>query len=261
MVKLKKEDYPMVKNVLEENSATVPTFADAIVDGFIEGNIYTDDKVDPRSLVVETRNGKYFVCGEQSHSCIQVFKKLIDEKNEESLMIFSGNAAWDTYIENILHKTTIVKTTRTWFIFNAERFYEMKDTVPAIQTEVKSITRDLMNMSEKYRDSYYKSNWGNVDSFFTWGIGVCALHNDILVGECISIYRSNRKAEIDIFTEDDFRGYGLGFLLAKHFIATCLDENIIPTWDCNVINKASVRLAEKVGFDRGPVYSHYEIVR
>ncbi|MDQ0220661.1 GNAT family N-acetyltransferase [Peribacillus cavernae] len=75
------------------------------------------------------------------------------------------------------------------------------------------------------------------------------------MSECTSIFSSKQFAEIDIATHKDYRGQGLASVIAKAFIGYSLENKIVPTWDCDVSNKPSIKLAEKLGFVNPVEYS------
>lgn len=69
-----------------------------------------------------------------------------------------------------------------------------------------------------------------------------------MVSECTSIFSSLQYSEIDIATHEDYRGQGLASSIVKTFIDHCLENDIIPRWDCDILNKSSIKLAGKSGF-------------
>ena len=66
-------------------------------------------------------------------------------------------------------------------------------------------------------------------------------------------FSSMDRAEIDIRTDESYRGKGLALLAAQHMISTCLEKRT-PHWDCDVHHLASIKLAEKLGFQRLKTY-------
>ena len=45
-----------------------------------------------------------------------------------------------------------------------------------------------------------------------------------MVSECVSIFSSKDRAEIDIWTDETYRGKGLALLAAQHMISICLEK-------------------------------------
>ncbi|WP_345807009.1 GNAT family N-acetyltransferase [Bacillus pumilus] len=60
--------------------------------------------------------------------------------------------------------------------------------------------------------------------------------------------------EIDIWKEEACRGKGLAQLAGQHMIKSCLENKRTPHWDCDVHHLTSIKLAEKLGFQRTKTY-------
>ncbi|MFE4894238.1 GNAT family N-acetyltransferase [Peribacillus butanolivorans] len=59
----------------------------------------------------------------------------------------------------------------------------------------------------------------------------------------------------DIATHEDYRGQGLASSIVRTFIDHCLENDIMPRWDCDILNKSSIKLAGKSGFGNPVQYS------
>ncbi|MDP9580530.1 UNVERIFIED_ORG: RimJ/RimL family protein N-acetyltransferase [Bacillus sp. 1751] len=64
-------------------------------------------------------------------------------------------------------------------------------------------------------------------------------------------------AEIDIITNPNHRGQGLGTVVGQAFIKQCLAKNVLPAWDCDNNNESSKTLASKLGFSNAENYALY----
>jgi len=64
-------------------------------------------------------------------------------------------------------------------------------------------------------------------------------------------------AEIDIITNPNHRGQGLGTVVGQAFIKQCLAKNVLPAWDCDNSNESSKVLANKLGFSNEENYALY----
>lgn len=95
----------------------------------------------------------------------------------------------------------------------------------------------------------------DISNFLENGFGYCLLHNDTVVSECTSIFSSSQFAEIDIATQNKYRGMGLAQNVAEIFIEHCIERTLKPNWDCDVNNFTSIKLAERLGFENPMEYS------
>lgn len=119
------------------------------------------------------------------------------------------------------------------------------------------IDRNIIGKSTEFTEQYYTEYWGSKEAFLKAGFGFCILQDEKVVAECVSIFRSNRFAEIDIATHPNYQGKGFAQLVATYFIEHCIQNSITPCWDCNVDNIPSQRLASKLGFDHPVEYVLY----
>ena len=70
-----------------------------------------------------------------------------------------------------------------------------------------------------------------------------------------SVYRQGIEIEID--TRKDYRKKGLALICGARLILECLDRGLYPSWDAQ--NRASVALAQKLGYHYAYAYTAYEI--
>ncbi|MGO4076296.1 GNAT family N-acetyltransferase, partial [Staphylococcus aureus] len=73
--------------------------------------------------------------------------------------------------------------------------------------------------SRTFPPSYYEAYWGETARFLSKGIGIAILDGENVVSECVSIFSSKDRAEIDIWTDETYRGKGLALLAAQHMIS------------------------------------------
>lgn len=107
---------------------------------------------------------------------------------------------------------------------------------------------DLLNLDKVVNE--VKWMWPSFERFFEKGFGKAAVFNESIVCWCTAEYVSENMCGIGIETLEDFRREGIATVTAVEFIRDCLDNDMIPFWDCSADNTASVGLAEKLGFDK-----------
>lgn len=62
---------------------------------------------------------------------------------------------------------------------------------------------------------------------------------------------------MDIYTLEEYRGLGLAYCVANRFIAFCMENGLVPSWDCDICNNSSIALAAKLGFKTVTEYTIY----
>ncbi len=108
-------------------------------------------------------------------------------------------------------------------------------------------SRDLVAQYSSYR-KYPK-----------WGLGVVAVKDGEIVSGASSYSSYRGGIEIEIDTREDQRRKGLALACGAKLILACMDRGLYPSWDAQ--NKASVALAEKLGYHFSHEYMAYEIWR
>lgn len=101
------------------------------------------------------------------------------------------------------------------------------------------------------------SQFKNYNEYKALGLGVVILRNEKIVSGASSYSRYNEGIEIEIDTKEEYRRKGLAHVCGAKLILECLQRNLYPSWDAH--NKASVALAEKLGYHFSHEYTAYEI--
>lgn len=107
---------------------------------------------------------------------------------------------------------------------------------------------DIENESlEQFPLELFSRYWNGKDDFVLNSMGVIVLYNQEPASICYSAANDHR-AEVDIYTFEQYRGKNLAKIAASAFIMKCKINNIIPNWDCFADNIASVKIAQSLGF-------------
>jgi GNAT superfamily N-acetyltransferase len=96
------------------------------------------------------------------------------------------------------------------------------------------------------------SQFPDADAFVREGLGYVCLLNDEIVGGASSYIRYSSGIEIQVETRPDCRRLGIAAACCARLILTCLEKGLYPSWDA--ANRASVALAEKLGYHEGGAY-------
>ena len=246
------------RNIIEESKDHVlPTFAYSVLDNYITGDIVIDEG----SLLIGTSSGIYVAVGNEQNDnfsdlLIQIFMKR--KNSDQRFTLFSPTQAWDGRI-NELFGGELRPLQRYSFRFNLSDFPRRISSLPN-DFQCNKINEDTLQSSSDFNESYIIKYWGSVERFLEKGFGYCITqsniaHKNVHASECISIFSSSEFAEVDIATNDQFRGKGLAQANAEAFITECVERELTPRWDCDIHNTASIRLAGKLGFGNPAQYS------
>ncbi len=238
-----------------KNNETYPTFAYSVLNNYITGQVYMDEL--NKTVLIGTDSGIFIAGGDEMNTgldsiFLEIFRSRKNEKKRFTL--FSPSKEWDQVI-NKLFENELRQMHRYSFHFNKDTYSTIKKGKLPKDFIVKRIDEKIITESLEFNESYYNEYWGSVSNFLENGFGYCLLHNDTVVSECTSIFSSSQFAEIDIATKNKYRGMGLAQNVAEIFIEHCIERNLKPNWDCNVNNFASIKLAERLGFENPKEYS------
>ncbi|MFE9081440.1 GNAT family N-acetyltransferase [Bacillus mobilis] len=246
MKKLSVAEYRKIIPILESNTRTT-TFAYAVCDQVIDGEIFANEKL--TAGLIRTANGIYYLFGDTDdqnyNEDLFMYLKVAIEKTEKRFTLFTSIEEWEIMIEgrfsNALRSMPRMK-------FQREISKERKQDANKNTYEVKRIDKSDIERSSEFTEKYYKEYWGSKETFLNGGFGFCIEQDGMIIAECVSIFRGNSFAEIDIATHKAYQGKGLAQAVATRFIEHCMQNDITPCWDCYVDNIPSQKLARKLSF-------------
>ncbi|OCA90626.1 hypothetical protein A8F94_01740 [Bacillus sp. FJAT-27225] len=247
-----------VINLIEnDDTGTYPTFAYSVLEKVVHGELYMDDS--NKTALIGTDSGIFVGVGEpKSNRFLKLITEIFESRKIENkrFTLFSPSKSWDKVIKKQF-KEEVRQIERYSFQFNIDQYSRLFQEEIPNEMNFRKIDKDIINNSQDFNVRYINEYWGSVSNFLKNGVGYCITHNNNLASECISIFSSSQFAEMDIVTQDHFRGIGLAQKVAEKFIIHCIEEKIQPRWDCDIDNIASIKLAEKLGFGNPQKYSLY----
>lgn len=90
--------------------------------------------------------------------------------------------------------------------------------------------------------------WPSADRYFHNGWGCAAMVGDMAICWCTAEYVGPGLCGTGISTVSGMQGKGAATAAAARFVAESLARGCTPHWECDVDNRPSVRVAEKLGF-------------
>ena len=148
----------------------------------------------------------------------------------------------------------IKKNTR----FDTDKLERMAGTLPK-GYEMKAIDSELYDMclNDPMTEDFV-SVFDNKEQFLRLGRGIVITKNGKIVSGASSYSRYREGIEIEVDTVPEERRKHLATAAASSLILNCLKEGLYPSWDAH--NMASVRLAEKLGYEFSHEYPVYEVL-
>ena len=231
----------------------------AVLEGSQRGQVFVSDK-----------NSAAFVVGNFGFSCL-IEADEVDESFERGLtellasrgpvrpsylLWYEPPPRWQTKLDA---SESVKRRERVRFEFREEGVPYLNETAscPA-RFQLQRMTPQLLTSAEKFGLGLESRFWSTTDDFIAHGLGVCLVKDGEVVSLCYGAAVAGGLAEVDVVTDAEFRGQGLGTIVAQEFNRLCLRNGISPTWDCFDYNTGSMKLAERLGFvevRRYPFYS------
>lgn len=229
----------------------------AVIEGRQRGQVFVDQETtNPRAALVVSNFGFMFLFGLTNPD----FDASLDDVFKTGQRIKPSYLLWYAPPAHWREKLSSVRVReRIRFVFRGDRneyLNELTATEPGF--ELRKLDSELLPKTKKFSLDIDSRFWSSAADVEKHGLGVCLVKDDEIVSLCYAAAVSDGLAEVDVVTDEAFRGLGLANIVSRAFIRECLVRDITPTWDCFAYNTGSLRLAAKLGFCelvRYPFYS------
>lgn len=235
---------------------------EALLGGSSPGEIFVDDRKEPRSAFVGTM-GRYFLFGARSNDEFNLaVKSRFDEQiypeaqegEKDSFTLYYVPDGWGEVIQEVILKGKHQVDHRGHYY----RFMKIKHDWRGMLTEgfsVLAVDKSLLdgktlenldNLKEEMQ-----SERPSVEAFLEKSFGFCVRHEDQLVAWCLSEYNSGVCCEVGIETQEDYTHKGFGTITTSALVERALVEGISKIgWHCYAGNEASIATALTAGFEK-----------
>ena len=275
MIELRKSEFDSVTPVFEPLQYHLAI--SALIDGYIPGRIWVDDNKNIETAVIwDTRYSYYLSGNEDNYEFNMDFDDLLAKmiapealKRNIDMYFIICPPYWE---KKILNNEVLVD----WFPKRIPRCYYTfrkkvtagKDSIPpgfALNRVDKNLLESTLVNIDTLIDEV-KDIIASVDEFIQRGFaGYCLVHENEVVSWCLSfMYKSS--CEYTVQTVKEYQKRGFGTITTAALIDSCLSSGVTSLgWHCGQENVASMRLAEKVGFERTTheyswIYGNYKLI-
>ncbi len=230
---------------------------DSIYEVFTKANIFI--KEDCQLIIVHEGHGFFF--GGKSN----------DEQDYIDVIHYFKDKIVTNDLKQKLHFAKVYYTNERWKKVLMEELSDFKPNIyPRVlfeyqkdepvpkrynnhDVEIYEITRDILKRKDEHTIDLIneiKQMWGSIEQFLKYGFGYCAIIDNEIAGWCTCEYLSQKQCGIGIETIEKFQKLGIGSLTATYLVNKCISLNLIPHWDSWRNNLPSVRIAEKLKFNK-----------
>lgn len=202
------------------------------------GELFVDNDVECEYAFLATPFDYSFVAGnpkskaavEQIHNLL--FDELLKRRGKNEAIVFCSDEEWYSVLDEIFNRHNGLKDGRKIFSLNLKKFIKCKN-------EMKQDNEVCIKIC------YEHDNGSTID------YPVCRIFkNNICVSFCSAFMLGKKHAELDVFTETEFRENGYAKLASMTLISELLKKDIVPNWCTWPYRVESQALAKSIGFDQ-----------
>lgn len=207
----------------------------SIFENQYDGCIYTNDRNDLKWSVLQTPFLQHFIAGVPTDGCAPILEEILftnipGEQNEKEIVVFSDTDKWNDILQEIFKKHNGVSDSRKLFAFSADNYCKCNRlTIPG---DVQAIVEKCKTAPNSHID--------------TWSAKLFVKGQ--AVSHCDAMMIGKGMAEIDIATDEAFRGNGYATMAAILLIDKLLEDGLVPSWSTWPYRVESQHIARKLGF-------------
>ncbi|MDR0207513.1 MAG: GNAT family N-acetyltransferase [Bacteroidales bacterium] len=273
MILLEESAYNKVLAPLKK--ATINTlFARTVIEKHLQGKVFVDDVNSPNTFYIVHPYGMSLLFGNPDNEEFnRQFKEHALNKDKsrdkyEWMQVFPDS--WDDKLKDLFGsdlvkysdnsntaKGKVELNGRVNFKFNQETYFAFKQNTPKINCKIVPTDKEIFNdMKGSVVPMFF---WKDAEHFCKHGVGFSLFYDNKLASTAYSAYIHDNYLELGIETVGEYRGKGLAQYACSVLIDYCLQNNYEPVWSCRFENTASLKLAQKLGFEPVPKRTYYKL--
>ena len=217
------------------------------LEGRCPGIAYVDQAENPEQIVVRAHGGETFA----SVGCSEAFlHEAIDLASQlgQMILIDSGMP------ESIQARGRVAE--RTHFAdcdLESKALQALRQRLPS-HLEARMLDRELLERCQYAGITLPKLYGDKLDSYFSFGYGICLLHGNDVVSEVYAGYVAEGRVEVIAGTAEPYRGQGLASIAAALLAEEARRRGHQLTWSCMTENVGSLKVARRLAFRRERPY-------
>lgn len=240
----------------------------AVIEGSVPSKIYVDDPGHPQAALTRA-NKRFFLAGSAHNSGFneslrQFFAETVYpralEAEESMFVLYYAPDDWEDATAVILKDKVPIKVQRQFYTFKGlkpdwrrllPKGFMLRFVDRALLDE-----KHLKNLDDLIEEMC--SERQSVEDFLEKSFGVCLIHDDEIVGWCLSEYNTADSCEVGVYTTEPYRKRGIATLMVSALSEYALSKGVsIIGWHCYAGNIPSVATALKAGFEKVRNYPVY----
>lgn len=234
---------------------------DCIFAGTVPAQIYVDDLECPQAALAVASRRLFLARTADNETFNRSLQHFFDETlypqaqaaGEEMFVLYYQPAAWAEAIDQILRDKYPLHSQRQYYAFK-ELHHDWRSMLPlgfSLRYADRQLVNDPKIKNPDFLTEEMCSERESVADFLNQSFGLCLVHEDEIVGWCLSEYNFEDGCEVGIAISQPYQRRGFATLLASAFIEEAISRGISYIgWHCYASNAPSVATALKVGFEK-----------
>lgn len=264
---IEKANFSIIRNLLDETMDNIEI--KAVIEGINPGWVFVDSQKSPQTAMVWAKGiqGFYFVGDPNNPDFNNCINDFIDNEIEPKAVKqglnrfeFSGETEnWCSVLEEIFINKKLEKSQQYIYKLKKDSWQDYQKRKLKDGFELRKINQEIF-YDKKIKNINFLSLeiqrwWNSTEEYLNKTFGYCIMFDNKIVSYCICNFSHGDICTIGIETLDEFRRNGLSQVATEAFVENCLDNQLIPHWECMESNLPSRALAEKLKFNRDSIYT------
>ena len=255
MYELQQEAFYKVKPLLDGGYLHPEILS--IIEGNNPGWIFADQSAQPRSALVWSKGiqGFYLIGDHTNQEFINTLDGFISssiaprmrELSLDHFEVSGHHNNWD--MGSIFASRNLHQFEQMVFKLFHKPFVSSAKGLKIINLKLDEWeNQELINL--EFLKEHIHLFWSTKDDFLQRGYGFAAVEGLEIIGLSYSSFVSEDTHAIGIETLPHYQNKGVGTHLATLLVEDILTNSFTPYWDCSLDNKASKKLAQRLGFQQ-----------
>ena len=232
-----------------------------ILEGSVPAQVYVDNKEHPQ-VVLAVASRRLFLAGNpEIEAVILSLQRLFDETlypqalaaGHEMFVLYYQPSGWREKLDLILKDKYPLHSQRQYYAFK-ELKNDWRSLLPEgfiLRHADRKFVDDPRIKNPEFLTEEMCSERESVEDFLQHSFGICLVHEDEIIGWCLSEYNHGDACEVGIATQAAFQKRGFATLMASAFIEYARSQGVTRIgWHCYASNAPSVATALKIGFEK-----------
>lgn len=223
----------------------------------VMGAVYADDSDNPQAAMAV--HGDFVFLAGKPHEELTLYRPA--ECSPDFIIMVPQNDGWADLIVRLYGASakTITRYAikKEGDIFDREHLKKAAGSLPSGYEMKRMDSQCFKACGTEDWSRDLVSQFADYETFQKLGLGVVVFRDGELAAGASTYARYRDGIEIEIDTKEAHRRKGLAYACGAGLILECLERGLYPSWDAH--NRASVALAQKLGYHYDHEYLAYEV--